>query len=39
MKKETGKIHSVERVPTLLVSNEKVKDPTNVANTKNNPKH
>jgi hypothetical protein len=38
MKKGTGKV-SVEQVPTWLVSDEKVKDPTDVANTKNNLKH
>jgi len=36
MKKETGKVHSVEQVPTLLVSDEKLKEPTDVANTINN---
>jgi hypothetical protein len=36
VKKETGKVHSVEKFPTLLVKNEKLKDPTKVANACNN---
>jgi hypothetical protein len=36
MKKETGKVHSVEQVPTLLVNDKNLKDPTDVANTINN---
>jgi tRNA uridine 5-carbamoylmethylation protein Kti12 len=35
IKKETGKVHSVEQVPTLLVNDEKLKDPTYVANAFN----
>jgi hypothetical protein len=31
MKKETGKVHSVEHVPTLLVNDEKIQDQTNAA--------
>ena len=34
--KETGKVHSVEQILTLLVNDEKLKDPTNVANAFNN---
>jgi hypothetical protein len=34
--KETGKIHSVEQVPTWLVKDENLKDPTEVANAFNN---
>jgi len=34
--KETGKIHSVEQVPTWRVKDEKSKDPTDVANAFNN---
>jgi len=34
--KETGKVHLVEQVPTLLVNDEKLKDPTDVANAFNN---
>ena len=34
--KEAEKVHSVEQVPTLLVNDEKLKDPTNVANAFNN---
>jgi hypothetical protein len=34
--KEIGKTHSVEQVPTLLVNNEKLKDPPDVANAFNN---
>ena len=33
---ETGKVHLVEQVPTLLVNDEKLKDPTDVANAFNN---
>ena len=33
--KETGKVLSVEQVPSLLVNDEKLKDPTNVANAYN----
>ena len=36
MKKETGKVHSLEQVPTLLVNDEKLKDPTYIANAFNN---
>ena len=36
MQKETGQIHSVEQVPTLLANDEKLKDPTNVTNAFNN---
>ena len=32
IKKETGKIHSVEQFPNLLVNDKKLKDPTDVAN-------
>jgi hypothetical protein len=35
-KKETENIHSVQHVPTLLVNNEKLKDPKNLANGFNN---
>jgi hypothetical protein len=34
--KETGKLQSVEQVPTLLVNGEKLKDPMNVGNAFNN---
>jgi hypothetical protein len=34
--KETGKIHAVEQVPTLLVNDKKLKDPKNVVNGFNN---
>jgi hypothetical protein len=37
MKEETGKVHSVEQVPShFTVNDEKLKDPTNVANAINN---
>jgi len=36
IKKEIGKIHSVEQVPNLLVTNEKLKYPTEVAKAFNN---
>jgi hypothetical protein len=36
IKKEIGKIRSVEQVPTLLVNNEKLKYPTEVAKAFNN---
>jgi len=36
MKKETGKVNSVEQVPILLVNDEKLKDPTGIANAFNN---
>jgi hypothetical protein len=36
IKKETGKVHSVELIPNLLVNDEKLKDPTDVANAFNN---
>jgi hypothetical protein len=36
MKKETGTIHSMEQVPTLLVNDEKLRDPTDMANGFNN---
>jgi uncharacterized protein (UPF0147 family) len=35
-KKETGNVHSVEQLPTLLVNDEKLKDPRNVASAFNN---
>jgi formate-dependent phosphoribosylglycinamide formyltransferase (GAR transformylase) len=34
--KETGKLHSVEKVPTLLANGEKLKDPMNVSDAFNN---
>jgi hypothetical protein len=34
--KETGKVHSMEQVPALLMNDEKWKDPTDVANAFNN---
>ena len=34
--KERQKVHLVEQVPTLLVNDEKLKDPTYVANALNN---
>jgi len=34
--KEARKVHSVEQVPNLLVNDEKLKDPTNMANALNN---
>ena len=36
IKKETGKVHSMEQVPHLTVNDEKLKDPTDVANGSNN---
>jgi hypothetical protein len=36
VKKQTGKVHSVAQVPTFLVNDEKLKDPTDVANAFNN---
>jgi len=36
IKKETGKVHSVEQIPNLLVNDEKLKDPTDMANAFNN---
>ena len=36
VKKQTGKVHSVEQVPTFLVNDEKLKDPTDVASAFNN---
>ena len=36
IKKETGRVDSVEQVPTLLVNDDKLKDPTDVANAFNN---
>ena len=36
IKKETGKIHSVQQVPSLLVKVGKLKDPTNVPKASNN---
>ena len=36
IKKETGKVHSVEQIPTWLVNDKKLKDPKNVANAFNN---
>jgi len=36
IKKETGKVHSVEQIPNLLVNDVKLKDPTDVANAFNN---
>jgi hypothetical protein len=35
-KKETGNVRSVEHVPTLLVNDEKLKDPIDVATALNN---
>ena len=35
IQKETEKVLSVEQVPSLLVNDEKLKDPTNVANAFN----
>jgi hypothetical protein len=35
IKKETGKVHSMEQVPSLLMNNEELTDPKNVANTFN----
>ena len=35
-KKETGKVHSLEQFRTLLVNDEKLKDPKDVANAFNN---
>jgi hypothetical protein len=35
-KEETGNVHSVEQIPTLLVNDEKLKDPTDVVNAFNN---
>jgi len=32
IKKERGKVHSVEQFPILLVNDEKLKDPTDIAN-------
>jgi hypothetical protein len=34
--KETGKVHSVERVPMLLMNDEKLKDSTDMASALNN---
>jgi hypothetical protein len=31
IRKETGKVNSVEQVPTLLVNDERLKDPTGAA--------
>jgi hypothetical protein len=36
IKKETGKVHSVEQIPNLLVNDKKLNDPTDVANAFNN---
>ena len=36
MKKDTGEMHSVEQFPILLVNDEKLKDPTDMANSCNN---
>jgi hypothetical protein len=36
IKKETGKVHPTEQVPSLVVSNEKLKDPQIMANAFNN---
>ena len=36
IQKETRKVHSVEQLPTLLVNDEKLKDPSNDANAFNN---
>jgi len=36
IQKETRKVHSVEQVPTLLVNDEKLKDPSNNASAFNN---
>jgi hypothetical protein len=35
MKKETGKVHPPEQIPSLLVDNKKLNDPKNVANAFN----
>jgi hypothetical protein len=35
IKKETGKVHSMEQVPFLLMNNEELTDPKNMANTFN----
>jgi hypothetical protein len=35
-KKETKKVQSLEQVPTLLVNEEKLKDPTDLATAFNN---
>ena len=34
--KQTGKVHLIEQVPTVLVNDEKLKDPTDMANAFNN---
>jgi hypothetical protein len=34
--KETGKVHPTEEVPSLVVSNEKLKDPKSMASAFNN---
>ena len=36
IKKETGTVHAVEQVPTLLVNDEKLRDPTDMAFAFNN---
>jgi len=36
MEKQTAKVHSVEQIPFLLVKNEKLKYPNDMANTFNN---
>jgi ribosomal protein L33 len=36
IKKETGKVHPTEQVPSLVVSNEKLKDPKSMANAFSN---
>jgi carbamoylphosphate synthase large subunit len=34
--KQTGKVHLIEQVPTVLVNDEKLKDPTDIASSFNN---
>jgi hypothetical protein len=36
MKKEREEVHSLDQVPSLLVNDDELKDPTNVANAFNN---
>ena len=36
MEKQRAKVHLVKQVPFLLVNNEKLKDPNDMANTFNN---
>jgi hypothetical protein len=35
IKQETGKIHMTKQMPSLLINNEKIKDPEKVANVFN----